>query len=298
MKKSLFGSAMVFIAGSIWGFMGFFVHILEGYQLDSFQISSVRNLTSSILMIVMVAVTKPEAFKIRLKDLWCFIGTGVISISLFTCCYFYTISHTSMSVAAILLYTSPIVVMLLSMVLFKEKLTFHKTISLIVTFVGCVFVTGMVTNQVHISAFELCIGLLAGFLYALYSIFCRYAINRGYSSVTITLYTFILASVAMLIISDTQGTVSIIVSQPKVVWWIAACGFFTGFLPYLLYTAGLQRVESSKAAIISSVEPVVATICGMVFFDEFPDVFGWVGIVLVLGAIVILNTPIGKPKKQ
>ena len=84
-----------------------------------------------------------ELLRIRLRDLWCFLGTGIGSIVFFNYCYFKTISLTSMSVAAVLLYTAPAIVMVLSRILFGERFTVRKVTALVMTFVGCIFVTGI-----------------------------------------------------------------------------------------------------------------------------------------------------------
>lgn len=81
-----------------------------------------------------------KAFQIQGKDFLCFIGTGGLSIVFFNYCYFKTM--TSLSIAAILLYTAPSIVMVLSAVLFREKMSKKKLAALAVTFAGCVCVTG------------------------------------------------------------------------------------------------------------------------------------------------------------
>ena len=68
----------------------------------------------------------------------------------------------------------------------------------------------------------------------------------------------------------------------------------TCFFPYLLYTHGLEGLENGKASIMASVEPVIATIVGVVIYNEALTVMSTVGIVLVLAAIVLLNIKITK----
>ncbi|MBE6688771.1 MAG: EamA family transporter [Ruminococcaceae bacterium] len=290
MKKGLIGSALVFMAGVLWGFMGVFVRGLSVSGFSPLHIIMVRAAVSAVAMAVSALIADRGSFRVKPKDLWCFFGTGIVSLALFGYCYFTAIEKTSMSVAAILLYTAPIMVMVMSALLFREKMTLQKVLCLCAAFIGCVFVTGILSgSEVKIAPDALGFGLMSGFAYALYSIFGRFAINRGYSSMTITLYTFAFAFAGLFIITDLRPVVSVISEQPSLILSCIAMGICTGFLPYLLYTAGLERLESGKASIVASVEPAVATVCGMIFFDEFPDLFGWLGIALVLGAIVFLN---------
>ena len=134
--------------------------------------------------------------KIHLRDIWMFIGTGVISLTFFSLCYFTTILEIGTSVAVILLYISPIFVLLLSVLLFKEKINAVKITALIMTFIGCILVAGIAGGEA-ITLKGFLIGLCAGFSYALYSIFNRFALKK-YNSFTITFYTFVFSGLSLL----------------------------------------------------------------------------------------------------
>lgn len=289
LNKSIKGASAVLSAGVLWGFMGVFVRGLSDCGFSPLHIITIRVTIAAVLMALTALIVKPSAFRIKLKDIWCFVGTGIISLALFGYCYFTAIEYTSMSVAAILLYTAPVMVMIMSVILFKEKINTQKILCLCAALAGCVFVSGIFSSTVSVPPIALGLGLMSGFAYALYSIFGRFAINRGYGSMTVSLYTFIFASAALIIIGDVGGIAKIVSENMSCIPLLIAMGFFTAYLPYFLYTAGLERLESGKASIIASVEPVVATLCGMAFFKEFPDLYGWIGIVLVIGAIVVLN---------
>ena len=66
-------------------------------------------------------------------------------------------------------------------------------------------------------------------------------------------------------------------------------GVVTCYLPYLLYTHGLTGMETGRASIMASVEPVVATIVGAAVFHERMGLLSYCGVVLVLSAVVLLN---------
>ena len=80
---------------------------------------------------------------------------------------------------------------------------------------------------------------------------------------------------------------------------MAALGLLTAFFPYLLYSTGLQYVESGKASILASVEPVVGTLLGVFLFHEALSLQEIAGIVLVLAAIVVLSSaPFSRKSEQ
>lgn len=75
------------------------------------------------------------------------------------------------------------------------------------------------------------------------------------------------------------------VSGRTIFLFCLALGILCTVVPYLIYTLGLQYVENSKASIIASVEPVTATLLGIMVFHESLTVTGMSGMVLVLGGI-------------
>ena len=159
----------ILIAGSLWGVMGIFVRMLTGYGFSSLQIASLRIIGGALIFLIGTVLTDRKKLKIQMSDLGWFAGMGIGSILMFTICYFTTISMASLAVAAILLYTAPIMVMIMSVILFKEKLTGRKLLALLAAFAGCIMVTGLLgTGQT--SAAAVGFGLLSGFGYGLYSI--------------------------------------------------------------------------------------------------------------------------------
>lgn len=290
-KSNSFSVVLILIAGILWGCIGLFVRTLNSWGISSMEIVELRAIVTAICMLIVLLVLDPKMIKIKLKDIWCFIGTGLVSIVFFNFCYFKAIELASMSVAAVLLYTAPAIVMVLSFFLFKEKFNKRKVIALVMTFVGCVLVTGVVGGEgAVVSASGVLAGLGAGFGYALYSIFSRYALDRGYSTFTITFYTFLVASISTLFFVDTGKVITAVVAEPKHILIAVAFGIVSTVLPYLTYTLGLKNVENGKASIIASIEPVTATILGIIIFNEPIILTGILGVILVITALVICNT--------
>lgn len=287
MKK--FAPLLILIAGILWGSMGLFVRTLNEKGLASMEIVGLRAAVTAAAILLFLLIFDRKLFRIHLKDLWCFLGTGICSIVFFNYCYFKAITMTSLSVAAILLYTAPAIVMVLSYFLFKEKLTKRKLLSLVMTFIGCVLVTGILSETGSVSAGGILVGLGAGLGYAIYSIFSRYALEKGYSSLTITFYTFLIAAIATCFLADMRKVAQVVTESRGNLVFCLAFGVLCTVAPYLTYTLGLKYVENGKASIIASVEPVTATLLGAVLFQEQLTASGVAGVVLVLGALAICN---------
>lgn len=293
MKKA--APFLVLAAGILWGTMGLYVRRLNNLGFTTIEIVAVRSVVTAVLLLAVLFFYNRELLKIRIKDIWCFVGTGILSIVFFNYCYFKAITMTSLSVAAVLLYTAPGIVMVLSAFLFHEKITLVKVISLIATFAGCVFVTGLVGDAGSLSVDGVLVGLGAGLGYALYSIFSRYALERGYRSLTISFYTFLFASVGALPLADISIIYKACEKDVGMLGFYLIFGLVSTVIPYITYTLGLTAMENSKASIIASVEPVAATVLGILVFHEKMTISNLIGIVLVIGAIVVCNVD-GKGK--
>ena len=120
----------VLLAASLWGAAGIFVRNIEKSNISEMGIVLFRAFFSSLIIGVIMLIKDKSLFKIKLKDIWCFIGTGFISLFTFNLCYFTAIEMTSIAIAVVLLYTSPAFVILLSRILFKEKITKIKVMNL------------------------------------------------------------------------------------------------------------------------------------------------------------------------
>ena len=284
-----FAPLFILTAGAMWGSMGLFVRVLGKIGCSSFEIVFLRSIVTAVCLFLVLAVRDRSLFRVRLRDLWCFFGTGVLSIVFFNLCYFTTIRLSSLAVAAVLLYTAPAIVIVLSAILFQEKITSRKLVSLVLTLVGCICVSGMLSGDSAMTLQGFITGLGAGLGYALYSIFGRFALERGYRSFTISFYTFLFASIGTIPFISMNNIRRAVTTSPSQTGLVILYGVFTTVLPYILYTRGLQGVENGQAAIIASVEPVVATILGTVIYHEMLSLYEVIGIVLVLGAIVISN---------
>ena len=125
----------IIVAGTLWGIISIFVNQLRIIGFNSMQVVSIRVLFSALVLVFYLLLKDRQQLKIKLKDIPLFIGTGVGSIIFFNYCYFEAIDIIGgASIPALLLYTAPIFVMILSVILFKEKITKKKLISLVMTF--------------------------------------------------------------------------------------------------------------------------------------------------------------------
>ena len=254
-------------------------------------------------------------------DIPLFIANGLLSLLFFIFCYTAAIKYTKIATAAALLYTAPAIVMVLSALLFHERMTVRKVLCCLLAVIGCAFASGIggelflssagvesaaagatatgVTASgtaaagaasAMITPAGLLLGLGAGLGYALYSIFSRIILNRGYSVYTNVFYSFGVAMLGFMSLSIADGSIGQVFENPARTALALLCGVLTGSLAYVLYTAGMKGMETSKAAQLTTIEPVTAALLGCFLFHQPLSVWEIIGIVMVVGSVIMMNT--------
>ena len=284
-KKALPIIAIV-VAASFWGVIGVFSRELVDRGLTSIQVTEVRCIVTAISLAVVLAIYDKNLLKIDIKDIWMFFGTGVIGIISFNVLYFEAAEIVSLSMTSVLLYTAPFFVVILSTIFFKEALTKQKGISLILAFLGCLLISNIVGSEFNAKGFLL--GLGSGIGYALYTIFGKIAL-RKYHAFTLTFYTFAVAGICLIPFSDLPYMLDVSMNVEGAMMWMLALGILITTLPYFLYNFGLHRMDAGVASVMAFIEPMVATIAGFLIYNESPTMANFIGIGLILSAVIILN---------
>ena len=167
MRRFNYGPALIILAGCFWGSMGIFVRRLGLFGFDSIQIVSIRVTLAALAFCILLAIKEPSGFRISPHDIPLFLGLGFGSILFFTVCYFSAIAIMPLSTAAILLYTSPIWIMLMSVLFFHERLSGIKLLALGLAFAGCVLVSGISGERISLQKHRQCRVSLAYLTYRL-----------------------------------------------------------------------------------------------------------------------------------
>ncbi|WP_020003880.1 DMT family transporter [Brachyspira innocens] len=277
------------LAGILWGATGIFIRKSTELSMNNITIVSSKAVTASVIMFVSIFLYNKSLIKIHLKDIFIFISAALIGMLGVNIFFNESVSFLSLSLAAVLLSLSPIFVLLLSYFLYKEKITLKKLISIILAFFGCILVSNIVKSEVKISLWGVISGLLAAFSYALYSIISKKAMLKGYHSLTITLYAFIFIAIITAPFSDWNLIIDLIKKDNNIFIFIILHSLLVLILPYVFYTVSLNYMDTGKASILASCEPIAASVFGIIFFNEIPNIFSVVGIILTITALTLLS---------
>lgn len=280
---------LVAAAAILWGVLVVFVRKLNQEGFSAMDIVCIRSYGSVLFLFPGLFLIQRKLLRIRIRDSWCFLGTGVFSIVFFSYCYFRNVEVSSAAVSSILMYTSPVWVTLLSILFFKEKMNGRKIFALLLALSGCVLVSGITGGVGQVSLYGILLGLGSGIGYGLYSIFGRFALDKGYQPMTVTAYTFLFACIGVLPFVNLSSIIYRLSANPVLWLWALGMAFFTTCMSFSLYTIGLRYMEPGRAAVLATLEPIVTTIVGTVYFKETLTFTMVLGIVLVLVSSILIS---------
>ena len=293
-RDRILGAVCVVAAATIWGTLGLFAKILYADGVSFESLVAVRaSVGWAAVMLFVLATGGARSLRVSGRDLAFLIPLGLVGIGLFYLLYFYTVRESTVGTAAILLYSSPAFVVVLARLFLKETLNAAKVLALFLTMAGIFLVAGAYDPaNLEVSPVVLVVGLLSGLTYGLYSIFGRPVADRLRPSVILSYALFFGALLLVVAALPTLDTLAGLSMGSYALLLMLAVVHTT--LAFALYTFGLGRLGAGRAAIVATVEPVVAVALGALLLGEdlaFPKV---IGAVLVISGAALAQVRLRK----
>lgn len=277
----------------IYGTIGIFV---KNIPLSSGVIAFCRGIIGVCFLFVFISLQGRKIdFKTVKNNIVLLIMSGTF-IGFNWILLFEAYNYTTVSVATLCYYMQPVFVTLLSPVVLKEKLTPLKTVAVFISLIGMVFVSGVIQNAtLHFSGIKgIAFGIGAAVLYS-----CVVLLNKhmkNISSYDMTVFQLFFASVTILpYILITEDISAICLSANNIAMLFILGIVHTG-IAYALYFDSLKKLKAQTCAIFSYVDPVFAIVLSAVVLDENLDIYGIIGAVLILGAMLLSELYTDKKK--
>jgi drug/metabolite transporter, DME family len=294
-RDRLLGVLAIAAAASIWGTLGFFAKILYAEGVSFEALVAFRALVGWVAALAFLFATGGiRGLRVARRDLSLLVPLGLVGIGAFYLLYFYTLRESSVGTAAILLYSSPAFVTVLAWAFFKEALGGVRLTSLLLTFGGIFLVAGGYDpSNLEVTPFVLLTGLLSGLAYGLYSIFGKPLSGRLPPA---AILSYALGFGALLLLVAALPTLDTLLGlSPLSYTLLLMLAVVHTSLAFGLYTFGLRRLDAGQAAIVATVEPVVAGVTGVALLGEdltAPKVFG--ALLVLAGAALAQSGTGGK----
>jgi drug/metabolite transporter, DME family len=285
------GAALVLGAASLWATFGIFAKHLYDAGFAPLELASVRAAVGFIAIAVFALprmLPRHSSVRVGWRAMPFFFAYGVFGYALFTLVFFGALERTTVSIAVALLYTAPAFVLGMSAVLWREQLTPARLVALGLVLAGVVLVTGaagaLLRGTASLPLGALIFGVGAGLTYAVYTIFSKIATER-YGPAAALFWSFGFATLALGILSPPHLP---FVRDPQHTLLLLGLGVVPTLVPYTLYLAGLREVRASTAAMLASVEPMIAALLAALLLGERLELLQGAGMLLVVSAAVML----------
>jgi DME family drug/metabolite transporter len=295
-EDRLLGALAVAAAASIWGTLGLFAKILYAQGVSFESLVAVRASVGWLAVIGFLLATQgARSLRVVRRDLAFLLPLGLIGIGTFYLLYFYTVRESTIGTAAILLYSAPAFVVVLAWLFLKEPLNAAKVFALLLTVGGIFLVAGAYDPaNLEVSPKILLTGLLSGLTYGLYAIFGRPL--AGHLSPAVILSYALAFGSALLVVAalPTFDTLTGLPAGSYALLLMLAVVHTT--LAFALYTFGIRHLGAGRAAIVATIEPVVAGILGVTLLSEELTALKVLGALLVLAGAVLAQVRPGKAR--
>ena len=278
----------VIIGASLFGMLGICARYFSNeWGLNALDTVLIRLMFSVIFLLLLILLFSPSSLKIRLKDIPFFIVFGLFKIGS-DVTFFYAQGTIELSMATLLQMTAPYYVLIISIYLFKDTLTWKKLSALVLGSIGCLFVTGVINGRADLELTGVLAALVSGLCFGMFVIGSRIAYNKGVKPEASLFYTILIADLIVLPFADVDAVVTAVINPEGLVMALAL-GILMTMVPYFILAWSVKYLEPTLTSILSVFELVVAGIVGYLMFDEELSLFKILGITLVMGSIILLN---------
>lgn len=267
----------------VFGTIGLFVKFIP---LSSGEIALYRAILATILLGLFLVVTKQKInFKEIKKDIPILVLSG-IAMGINWILLFEAFNYTTVSVATLSYYFAPVIVTIVSPILFKEKLTTKQIICFVASTIGLVMLTGigdLSGGSSHLKG--ILFGLSAALFYATVVLLNKYI--KGVSGINRTFLQFV-SSLLVLVpyVLFTSGFNLGCLNSTGLICLLVIGVIHTGVC-YCMYFSSLKELKGQVVAILSYIDPLVAVIVSLVFLKESMNMLQIIGGVLILGFSIL-----------
>lgn len=279
-------TTLVIVAALCWGLSGGLGGILMAEGWGAFLVSFYRGAIGLLFVLVWLAL-QPAGHGLTSGRLWgwsLIAGLGVAGNFAF---YFFSISRGSVAVAATLMYCAPVFVYLVSFALRLERPSVLKGVAIAVVMLGVVLLTRVYDMGAEgVTAIGVGAGLLAGICYALFIFGFKYAAPHGSPQAILSIAFSVL--VVMLVWPADAGQIVAAINSADLPLF-AGIGVLGAGLSFVFYVIGLREVAPAIASIVAMVEPVTASLFGVVILNESLAGSQVIGMALILVAVTALS---------
>ncbi|MDX6667023.1 MAG: hypothetical protein QOK04_403 [Solirubrobacteraceae bacterium] len=278
------GYVLAVAAAAMWAVNASLARFLLDDGVSSLRLAQLRSLLSWAILVAVLAVARPQLLKVERADLPRLAFLGIAGLALVHATYFYAIDHLQIGAALTIEYLAPLLVLVWLRVAHKRELSRSLWGAAALALAGCFFVvrayrTGSLDGLGIAAAFG------AAITYAIYIVGSERS-GRRYRPVTTLVWAFGFASLFWAVAQPLWDfPLHYFDSLDNVALGLGVAVIGT-LLPFVCIVAAVRQIPASRAAIVATLEPVLAAAVAWVVHGESLAAVQIGGGLLVVAAVV------------
>ena len=291
---------LIALAGTVlWSFTGILISFLsKNYALPSLVLAFWRDLSVFFgLALAFLFIARPRFHLSRIH--WGFIILYGLSLSLFNTMWTFSVEYNGAAVATVLAFSSPAITAILGRWLHNEQIDRIKLTSIVLSFIGTIFVSGAYTPAAwHLNGAGITFGMLTGLFFAVYNIMGKTAANRSINSWTGQFYSFGVATLLLFSYNILLDVINRNAILGDLFWlgnsvdgwlWLLVLGLGPTLGGYGLFIMSMDYLPATVANLIAMLEPVLAAIWAYFLLSEQLTGIQLFGSLLILIGVLLLR---------
>ncbi|MBO8171689.1 MAG: EamA family transporter [Bacillaceae bacterium] len=280
---------LLIVTTSMWG-GAFIAGKISTQTLDPFTVAFLRFFGASLVLFPLMWKMEPDRPKRTMKDWLLLASLGFTGIFLYNACFFLATQQAPIIKSSLFIASNPAVIVILSGLFLKEKITGKHIVGMISAIAGVLFIVTQGDLSVILRmAFEPIdlVLLTAVFSWALYTVLGKVALKK-FNSIAATTYATGFGTLMLFPFAAMNTTVEQLKNSGWEVWVsVLYVAFIVSVISFIWWYRGVQQIGAARASVFINIMPISASVMAFFFLGEALHYYHLVGAILVFGGVYI-----------
>ena len=283
-RSPRFGYALAATAATMWAVNGSLAKLVLDEGVDALHLSQIRATVSFLLLLAFLAVFKREDLKIDRNQIPALALLGIGGLAMVQSTYFFAIERLDVGVALAIQYTGPLLLLLYLRFFKKKPLTPSLWGAVALSAVGS-FLVVEAYDAKGIDGIGLIWAVLAAVFFAVYLVLSEKAGTRHKPHTTLT-WAFGFTSLFWLVVRPPWTFPADKIEDPATVLLALGVAVIGTLIPFVLIVTAVRHIAAERAAVVATLEPVLAAILAWPILEQALDPPQIAGICIVVAAVI------------
>jgi drug/metabolite transporter (DMT)-like permease len=279
------GIIFLIIAATFFGIMPIWVKLAYTTGLTAFDVTFLRSGIAAAILGIFILYRK-IAFHVERKQLCLMLVSCTLGYTATILTLYLSYKYVSAGVATSLHYLFPVLVMLLACFIYHEKLHSYKWMTLLTSLAGIYLIADPRGSSFSLRGVGLAIS--SAVFFAIYVLSINRPQLKKMNSQVLAFYACLIASITSLVLLVAQGNWPLTLTL-KGLYYTGLVSFFCTALALVFFIKGVQIIGSANASILSTLEPVVSLLAGIIILHEPLTWYTSLGCTLIVAAVILIG---------